>query len=538
MKRWLAIVLIACITLSIGPTRPLTNAKTIPWREGIERIIRAAPRPMTSPAYALANSRFPHPVIRRLRPPYSPAVVINPNEGILWSFTNPAAAANYTGPCTAGWIVSTTTTAARTLASPADACRIIPVNCVLDACGITLPSGAFTQSTQIVLQNTSNASVVPINKQGGAYWSAGTCNSGCTAQSFGFTVSRAADAIVISANFCASSCATNATPPTVTSITDTAGNSATCAFVAGQSWTTNPNVRDELWVCPNAVIAGADTWTVTLSGTGYFLRGGVAEFSGVNTSTPTEVANAGTANAATWSLAASGNPTVRNDVIYASTAAEGTGNGITVGQNNIASTNQQQGEGDQYWPSSGGNGQTPVMTWSQSGTAGQTAQVIAALIPATPLSYDLIQPTAPSTIYGAPVDGSGNLPLMPGAAVLLTVDAAGNYEAQYLTPPQGAGMVDEVYASAWAPGLTACYKTVQLTAWVAAQVATIPSLVPGCVINLIQGGSQAPQIVPGSGVQMTDFPSGFQHLAGRGAAAFVEVGGGGNVDIFGGQLAQ
>jgi hypothetical protein len=142
------------------------------------------------------------------------------------------------------------------------------------------------------------------------------------------------------------------------------------------------------------------------------------------------------------------------------------------------------------------------------------------------------------SIYGAPVDASGRLPLMPGAQVLLTVDASGNYEAQYLTPPQGVGMVDEITAASWtASSPWDCYKVDEFSAWGAQQTVTVPAMVPGCTLDMFQGGSQAPQIVPGSGVQLGAYPTGYKHLAGQNAAGFVEVGGGGNVDVLGGNLA-
>lgn len=434
------------------------------------------------------------------------------------------------------WAVGTTVTASRALVI-GDVGHIIPLNCVLDNCAITTAaSGTLSAGNQIVIQNISNTTVVPIVQVGGVYTAA--CTLSCTSQSVSFPVTNLHDLIIITANFCPNSGCTAGTPTTVSSITDTAGNVANCVLVIGQSATTTNSVRDEMWACPNTAVTGADTWTINLTASNYYLRGAISEWSGVALSSVAEVANSGTATASSWTLTTNGNPTVRNDLIYASAAGEGTGNGIATGQNDIGS-GALQGERDGFWLSSSGAGQTQTMTWTQNGTAGQTAQTIAAFKPKTPLSFAYIAPGAGVTIYGESVDGSGNLPLLPGMKVLLTVDGSGNYEAQYLAAAQGQGPTDEITATSYTDTVWDCLKSDKFTNWASAQAITVPATMPPTctALNMSQGGSQAPKITGPSSAVLPAYPATYAHLAGQNAVGGVKVEGGGNVFNLFGQLA-
>jgi hypothetical protein len=424
------------------------------------------------------------------------------------------------------WAVGSTTTASRSLVGT-DAGHMIPVDCILDDCAITLPASTFAAGTQIDLTNISGSTVVPIALVNSSQLSSSCLSGSCASLATSFAISGTGHGVIISVFNCASNCAGN--NPTVTGITDTLGNAATCAFVVGAA---NNSRRFEQWVCPNTSAAGADTWTVSLSGSASYVSGTISEWSGMATSSPTEGANTGTSTTTSVAISTSGTLSHRNDLIY------GTINGSGVAGQQLAVPSSPTNSYDEYWLFSGAAPAVPTLTWTQS-TSGFGVETIAAYKAAQPLSLAAVKPASGVSIYGAPVDSSGYLPLMPGAEVLLTVDASGNYEAQYLTPPQGLGMVDEITAASWTPSNPwDCYKTDEYSAWGAPQTVTIPVMVPGCVLNMIQGGSQAPKIVPGSGIQLGAYPAGYQHLAGQNAAGFVQTGGGGNVAIFGGQLAQ
>lgn len=250
------------------------------------------------------------------------------------------------------WAVGSTTTASRSLAGT-DAGHIIPVDCILDNCAITLPASTFAAGTQIVLNNISGSTTVPITLVNSSQLSTSCGVGSCASLVTPFAISGTGHGIIISLFNCASiNCAGN--NPTVTSITDTLGDAATCAFVVGSG---NNSRRFEQWVCPNTSAAGADTWTVSLSGSGFYVGGTISEWSGMATSSPTEGTNTGTSTAASVAISTSGTLSQRNDLIY------GTMNGPNgpAGQQ-LAVPSSPGNSYDEYWLFSGAAPAVPTLT--------------------------------------------------------------------------------------------------------------------------------------------------------------------------------
>jgi hypothetical protein len=426
------------------------------------------------------------------------------------------------------WAVDTTKTASYSILA-GDASHVIPMSCIDATCTATLPaSGTFAAGTQVIVENVSNATAVPIAPVGTPAWNSTCSGSSCSSYTETYTANDVGDTVLVDIIGCGGSNCDTTPVQSVESVVSTLGNS--CSKVVGpEQQTASGTVIDvELWKCA-ITVTGADTLEVTFTGTVYYGGGAVSEWSGM-ASSPVDASLGTTGLTAAPQISVS--PTERGDLVYGYENQSGGWNVTAQTLLPTGETNAGTPWASEYLLANGAS--TYTLNWTAPSTppTPSWAAVAAAFKPANPVSIVTLCPGSGTSIAGTPAV-SGCVPLVPGMIATVTVNAAGNYAAS----PQGTiGGFDDATAS-FTPSVLNCYETTSLLNYLSTIIVTIPDTLPsGCVLNFIQGGSQPAQIHAGSGVQLGS-SGGNAHTGGQFAPSFVMIGGGGANAYFGGATA-